>query len=129
VKESIILEQHQPTKRLKKTCCRCKLEKPIDDFARSKKERDGKCSECRACRRELWLDYAAKQKAKSAFLEKNAGKCREQRIALQIYIDAGSFFWTVLKDGKPKNISGRGCRSAMAAFQEGISAFDLAIRT
>lgn len=32
-----------------KTCCRCKLEKPLSDFYRDARNADGARSECRAC--------------------------------------------------------------------------------
>ena len=34
-----------------KTCCKCKLDKPLEDFHRSSKARDGRQNRCKPCRK------------------------------------------------------------------------------
>jgi len=40
-----------------KTCNKCHLTKPLDDFANQKSRKDGKQGQCKACRKEWYDNY------------------------------------------------------------------------
>ena len=65
-----------------KTCSKCKQEKPLDQFHRHRKEKDGRRSQCKVCRkaRHATPEYKAYQKAYQAiYRASDNGKAAQDR--------------------------------------------------
>lgn len=48
-----------------KTCCECKIEKPLEMFSKNKTRKDGKTPQCKKCRSERNKKYRATTNAKN----------------------------------------------------------------
>jgi hypothetical protein len=59
-----------------KTCNKCKVERPLDEFYKSKREADGHCSKCKVCQMAYEKAYTASRKAAKARVEVQSKVCR-----------------------------------------------------
>ena len=66
-----------------KTCFRCKLEKPIDDFGSLKRSPDGKRGDCKTCRKSIYYsnhEKSLEEKSRDYYKHKESrlNKCKER---------------------------------------------------
>ncbi len=55
-----------------RTCVRCQVSKPLDDFRRNKKARDGRQSQCKPCANEILREYYSNSPARRAAVKARA---------------------------------------------------------
>lgn len=66
---------------LKKTCCHCKIEKPLSEFSKDKHQNDGYTYSCKVCRNKRYNDWARENKDKVR--ERNAKKAQNRQAYYQ----------------------------------------------
>ena len=64
-----------------KTCSKCKEVKPLDEFHKQKKAKDGRQSECGACANERMKEYRARPEVKKRVAEYRAKPENKKRAA------------------------------------------------
>lgn len=65
-----------------KTCCRCKVEKPVEAFSRDRRALCGRLSACKDCERAYRQEnWTSRKNQKAEYREKNADAIRRQVAA------------------------------------------------
>ena len=70
-----------------KVCRTCKVEKPLSDFNKNKRQKDGYASLCRECDKAYNRDWYVKKHPQEILPEncKRCSKCKEIKLATEFY--------------------------------------------
>lgn len=72
---------------MKKTCSKCKVEKPMEDFQKLARNKDGHTSQCKVCKREYDNTHYKNNQHRKEYITKNRKQARDEtRIWLAQYL-------------------------------------------
>ena len=70
-----------------KTCCRCKIPQPLDNFHKERRHSDGRHSQCKTCRAQsrkpYWQTYYSKHRGKIAIKDAQYRKTNKQAVLIR----------------------------------------------